>query len=646
MIKEDEYASRPFTVIARKELGPEILRPEQVLLSLPESVLAKPLDIGSLCFSKRAQRSTTWNKSSEVQVLPVVLNSLVKHRREFLARYLDKVAVSGLRDTSVEGEIRAIIQVFEWVDDNGHSDFLASVEAAEKAYISYTDHLYHQIQNEVYNPTTASRYQKALLQIVIGLMFPNAVNRIKGKTYDIRSQKAKVRAPSAKKVDEYLAYLVPFVRGLRWSLMNDDFPMLIKGEEWHIYLYPTNDRSFYNSAIHSDESPFYGIYDLPNGRILSREEYENYKLSESNRTLGGVRQTYKLSLERFEKFNSDRKRSYYRATLAQRVIEGYARILQCLTGMNTGPLVNLLHKDAISVAKGDVKKDVITIKHRAKGRVEPYPIGGNRGLKILKEYLEFRDWYLDGVKCEFLFFNGSQTSKFATPLHPTFQGMFFKQLKGKLFPEHVENLTPSQARKHKNIVLKRLGATNKEASSHLNHSEKTNDLHYSAPSIDESGQELAQFWTAVKQSAEQVRLIASDADVKDQSITVGHCDDMGNPQAFNNDTPITPNCRTQFGCLYCEHYACHADVEDVRKLLCLKYVIEAIREQSEDFEAADTLFKGLCLRAEALLDRMSDLYPEMADTIKDIRREVFDLGILTPFWESRLSRYEEMGVLL
>lgn len=660
MIKEAVYSARPFIVMTRKELGSEILRPEQVLLSLPDSNRAKPVDVGCLCFSKRAQRKSGWNTNREVQALPVVLESFIEHRREFVARYLDKVAVSGLRDETVNSDIRDIGHAFEWMDANGHTGFLANGEAAEQAYVDFTDYLYHQIQNGKLGVNTAAKRQTRLMQQVIGLMFPDSEYRIKGKTYHIKEQNNFVRAPSKDDVREYLDYFVPFVRGLRTALMNYDFPLKIKGGKCDIYLFSSTNSPAYSPSIHGGDLSVFGIFDLANARLLSMEEYLDLKVTQSKtrnpdkksteqKLRNAYRSEYRKSLKKFNESNADKKNSFYRIFWAQKVIRGYAQLLQFLTGMNATPLVNLLYEDAVAVSKGNVKKDLVAIKYRARGRVEPYPLGGTKGLKILREYLEFRDWLLDGEQYELLFFtnldrNGVVNSP--VPLRGDFQSRLYKQLKGKLFPEHVKNISLSAARKYKNIALEHIGATEEVAADHLNHSLETNRRHYSAPSIDDSKRELAEFWGAVKRSAEQVKLIATDAAVSDQEITVGHCDDFGNPKILNQSAPIAPNCRTQFGCLYCEHYVCHADAEDVRKLMCLKYVIEAVREQADEFQAADDLFQGLCLRVEALLERMIKLYPEMDETIDAVRKEVFDLGILTPFWESRLSRYEEMGVLL
>ncbi|SDO01320.1 hypothetical protein SAMN04487957_10348 [Halomonas shengliensis] len=655
MINDGVYKSRPYVVLTRKELGAEILRPENILLSLPESQRKKPHDIGSLCFSQRAVRRSGWNTNREIQALPVIMSSLMVDRREFVARYLDTVAVSGLRDESINTKLVEIVKIFDWLDSNRYSNFLSSEERAEKAYIAYTDYLYHEIQNGRLAVNTAAKRQGMLIHGIIGLMFSDVEYQIKAKTYRIREKKNITQAPSRHDFNEYLSYLVPFIRGLRKALMNDDFPLTINEGKCKMYIFTGNTGYSYSPEIHGEELSSIGIFDLKNGRLLTMNEYVESKVDLRSTTISekkrrsSLKNEYNRSLKIFQKSNVDKSRAYYRVFWAQKVIRGYAILLQFLTGMNNTPLVNLKYEDALAVGKGSVKKELISIKHRAKGRVEPYPLGGRRGLKILREYLEFRDWLLDGEEYDLLFFSNAETSgkrDMPVPLRSDFQTRFFKQLKGKLFPSYVKNISPMLARKYKSIALEFIGATEEEAADLLNHSLETNRRSYGAPSVDDSSRELSQFWGAVKSSAEKVKLIGSDDGISGVDIAVGHCNDLGNAEEISEGSLIEPNCRTQYGCLYCEHYVCHADDEDIRKLLCLKYVIEEVRGQAVEFEAADQLFQDLCLRVEALLKRMTELYPKMIDSIDVIREEVFELGVLTPFWESRLNRYEEMGVIL
>ena len=133
----------------------------------------------------------------------------------------------------------------------------------------------------------------------------------------------------------------------------------------------------------------------------------------------------------------------------------------------------------------------------------------------------------------------------------------------------------------------------------------------------------------------------------DKSITVGHCDSIGNPVVaeVNNNVPVQVNCKSQYGCLYCEHYSCHADEEDVHKLLSLAYVVDEVRTYGTDIAHVESLFKELAIRVEYIIGEIKKKSDAHVELVNIIKKKVFDLGELTPFWEKRLQQYEKMGII-
>ncbi|MFO8212288.1 hypothetical protein R2K36_33040, partial [Pseudomonas aeruginosa] len=99
------------------------------------------------------------------------------------------------------------------------------------------------------------------------------------------------------------------------------------------------------------------------------------------------------------------------------------------------------------------------------------------------------------------------------------------------------------------------------------------------------------------------------------------------------------------GCLYCEHYLLHSDEEDFHKLLSLQYVINAVRRVAPDAAHAEALYKDLSLRVEFILGALGERSDSVKQTVETVKTRVFEYGELTPFWESRLSHYEKMGVV-
>jgi hypothetical protein len=130
------------------------------------------------------------------------------------------------------------------------------------------------------------------------------------------------------------------------------------------------------------------------------------------------------------------------------------------------------------------------------------------------------------------------------------------------------------------------------------------------------------------------------------ATAAGHCDGFNQPAAIAGaEALVKPNCRTQYGCLYCEHYVCHSDEEDLHKLLSLQYVVNAVRTVAPDFAHAETLFKELSIRIEFIIDALSERSGSVKQTAEKVKAKVFEYGELTAFWEARLSRYEKIGVV-
>lgn len=129
------------------------------------------------------------------------------------------------------------------------------------------------------------------------------------------------------------------------------------------------------------------------------------------------------------------------------------------------------------------------------------------------------------------------------------------------------------------------------------------------------------------------------------AIATGHCDEFNNPVPCLEDADIRPSCSTQFGCLFCSKYICHSDSEDIHKLLSLQFVVQSIRRSNPNADHSEHLFRKLSMRLQCILNEISERSEFVADIVREMRRQVEEYGVLTPFWESRLERYERLGVV-
>ncbi|WP_374962535.1 hypothetical protein [Spongiibacter tropicus] len=641
------WVDRATQIISVIDIPIEHLCPENLMIQLDREVKAKPYDIGALCFSDRADTNYAWNVGSDIKCRPVDLSSFKKNRRKLILDVLDSLFLMR-SDHTRWSTLRYLQFVIDWCDKEGYVEFVDRINVCEKAYIEFTDSLYHKLATESENSESLARKQRAFW-FLLEHVFPEEIDRIKALAPSIQSTRKSIQTPERKNVALYLGAFFPFVRNLRNALMHNDFPFNINCGDYDVTILPNNNYGVVSPYVSFSETSMLS-FDFETGAYRTIDEYREHtkglERKIKNRKLCNPKD-HLSTLETLFESNRDKKNNYYRMSWAQKVIRGYAVIIQMLTGSNPTQLVSWEFNNALDVVSDSVNKELIQVKMRANGNVVTYPIGGKKGLRLLKEYLGFRDWYLDGRSCKYLFFTDlgkmDSCARVPNPLRSDFQSRLFKQLSGKVLDPEVTNITPTAARKFKSVILQGMGFSRSEVAKALNHTEGTNYNHYSAPSTDDMKSEYASFWNAVRQSVQEISIVESG---REESIVAGHCDGVGSPEPMDKIASIQPNCKTQYGCLYCKHYVCHADKEDIHKLLCLKYVIEAVRHFAVEFERADELFKGLCVRVEMILERISKEYPSADKCIDETRRKVYELGELTPFWEARLQRYEEMGVVL
>lgn len=646
-----KYVERNVQVITVSEFHFEYLHPENLMIQFDHSVKAKPYDIGCLCFSEREKVLPGWDSSKEVKSRKVNLKSLMENRRKLIVCILDDLYVSGQRDHSNLSKLKYLQYFIDWCDDNGFSDFIENEELSIKAYVSYTNHLYDRVVGSSTLNAESARQQQSGVHYFFKVFYPERAVYLKSKANIIQFHRESKPAPEEEEFSRYISAIIPIARSLRYSLMNHDFPLFIKCNNYDVTLIPCN-RGGVQSPFHDIK---HSMFNVEERRFYTEDEYLEVmvrKHKEEGRctSIPSWKRDYRKTIDYISFSSENKKKCYYRKIWSQKVIRLYAKIIQIITGMNSSDLISLEYSNALDIVSDGVSKDLVTIKFRASGREVRYSLH-KKGVRFLKEYIEFLNWYLDGREIERLFFTDIDSSGRACepmPLRSDFDSRLFKQISGKLIDKRIKNITPTMARKFKSVILKHLGFSQKDTAVVLNHSEEVNWKYYSKPSKKVMMTELSSFWVAVKESAKNIKIFdTSNAIIPvGRSITVGHCESFGNPESKNNNYIIAPKCNKQFGCLFCKHYIIHANEEDIHKLLSLSYVVGCVREFASDINEADNFFRNITVNVEYIIREIGERYPSLEMTIDNVRERVYKLGILTPFWEERLSRYEEMGVVI
>jgi len=619
-------SARPTQIFSVSQLGEvgEILFPERVRVAIG-AARKRPLDIGAFAYSVRSNNDGDNGHA-------VDLSSLMPRRKELVRKIIDFIYISAHSSRTTLYNYRQYKKAIDWCDAENRSDTFCNLEKARESYWMYTEHIRGRVLvDKTLGPMGASALQSGLREL-IRIQFPNDWEYIVSGVQALNFPRSIPEPPRDTDVRQYLDLCLRVA--LQYSdfvLSGKSFPFRFELEAHVVHLFADTrlsigpfSRAFVPRA-----------YNVKEGRLSTVEEYLSLS---PTATYGGVLSTLTQAQSYQDQCNRDLRCSS-RMRLASSAMYAFASLFCLATASNISDFVQFTHKDAESLIESVFKKEFKAIKGRANGQETLYTLGRKSGLILLQKYLRLREWILNGAECHYLFFP-VLTSEFK-PLHVDFMSKFFRRMRGRYVPLDAKGIASGAARKYKNLVLHEFGIAHDAIASSLNNSRATNFKSYSSISVDKQAQEFSSFWAAVRAA----KVILEDNGVASLATPSGHCADFQKPQSLIIGTAIAPNCESQFGCLFCEHYLCHADEEDVHKLLSLQYVTEAVRRFAPDFPHGERLFQSLSVRLRVVISAIEAKSDRLSILVSDIRNKVYTLGVLTPFWEKRLSRYEKLGLV-
>jgi len=642
MNSEQRFEHRPNThIIALSEVTEEFAEPERLRLRLSAKG-RKPRDIGSWAYCIRGN-----NKSiHDDRGTPVVLDSFVESRRELIVRFLGSLA--GQRETTVLSRFKYTDSFVEWLNLNGYKEVFASEAAAQQAYRDYTAHLNELIAQQKWKSVSAAQAQSHGANL-ISLLYPENSHHIRAGAVSIRADRESAAVDSAH-VELYRDVCLAVAQQCsNFILSNKPYPWVVTIRDYEVIVFPSHS----GAVGPFNESPL--SYNAAERRISTLEEYWA-GCDERGREKRGKAETahnLKCVREKLQAAN-DNDRHWHRLSMASLAAKAYACLFLMATGATAIEFSQFSYADALEVEKSPIKKEFSAVKFRAGGKVNGYNIGRVNGLALLKEYLKLREWILNGVTHDRLFFSmpiptrwNNVESTFGEIDISNMFSKFQKLISGTFLDPRVPGLSPRLMRRFKSAGLHTAGQSPSAVAESLGHTEAVNQQSYAQASPEQMEREFGQFWQAVRHAARVVRERSEGATGAEIATGAGHCDGFNQPIPVRDfkTAVIEPNCRTQYGCLYCEHYICHSDEQDLHKLLSLQYVINVVRKLAPDAAHAEALYKELSIRIEFILDALAERSDAVKQLVEAARAKVFEYGELTAFWEARLSRYEQMGVV-
>lgn len=625
----------------------EIIRYELLRLNIKNKTNSKPIDIGAIAYSKRA--ATKDISPKDLSPRGVVLSSLRKERLFFIQKLAELIA-SKERETTQLQNLK-LTSIFDWLDENGYSNFLHSPTELNKAYFAYTNHLFERLLSHDDNiEISYAKYKQREFELIISLSFPDNVYEIYSGVQKIHTQfrnsdindKSLIEGELNKHWEVNFA-LFKQMKNFAMSDKPMPFKLLLPGFE--SYWFPSNS----DAAVHSpfiENTKLSRYYNYKTGKffdydLLNVKFKEEYK--KQNRKFYHFGKDYNNSKNGFQAINENKK-SYWRRQNGLLAMKAFMQLFRIMTCANQQTIMDLSVSD--NIQKDFAQSEFKNIKFRAGNREVSYRLHRN-GYKLYLAYLELRKWLLNGKKCTYLFFTFGEQHKSCKPLKLTafVSRSYYRVLarKGYMHPP-VVMLKDNELRNAKSVYFKVLGYSPKETAGILNHSETTSEKSYSSISNDEQVKEYKKYWGSLKSINIAVN---KDTQLSNDSTTAGHCTNkVQKPKSIMPSPPIEPDCKMPQGCLFCKYYVVHAKSDDLKKLFSLLFILESVFMKTPDWEHANSLFLLMVLRIKEVLKQISSFSIEYKNLVKKAKYEVYECNELTSFWDNRLQQYIDAGVII
>ncbi len=637
-----KLVQRTVTVLDLGDITTTILIPDSVVFRHKHEKTGHThyLDVTSFCYTKRSAQSGIIGNLVDP-------TSLVLSRLSTARDIIDFIRGQAYERAKTH---KAIFSSFlQWVDSNySEIDFLDR-NNWRSVYVTYTAHLIQRLNLPPRAPerlaaTVATNYQKGACKF-ISIATGEDERVIKLWATKLRKSMPGIAGPgtpSATEQDISFAAHIQYVDEVhRVIFKKENFPLVLTSqsdEDYFLY----DDIGFRKQKnvklMYGELTKFPA---LPTMEALITGSPELSRLSQNSKNDAYAILRAKVLISNSEYRNPYRARNLVITALTAGLLSFIAA-----TGGNLSPVADLRPTDfkPIPTSKG---RRFLGIKSRAGGkRVEPE--FGAKYSSTYNKILDLRQWLLGKTESALLFPFPRRSGEYGQILYSHIQS--YKHLLHVFLP-NVVWVTPAQFRKNVSYqYLKISDGDTLLTAQKLGNTVSTVQTHYGRPALEDVAKEFTFFFDAIQkaaiargrnQSTIPVTIIQPDA--TSIEIPGGSCMSAeGLPsiaKGFNSLSPV-PSCREPEYCVFCKHYAIHADETDIKRLLSIKFII-SVTQQYHDPEQWTERLSPLQYRIDEILEAISMKLVD-ANLIDRIQAEV-ECGELDPFWAVHLDALVHIG---
>ncbi|APR69194.1 hypothetical protein [Acinetobacter haemolyticus] len=629
------------------DIHKQITEHERLILVLKDKTASfsfRTLDIGTFFFAKRAC-------SSDISDNELVA-SFDEKRRYFLKYFTDYLLQMDGSDLS-KGLFYSIIKMFlDWIDQQKKIFDLSDKDSMIDAYRRYSKSLVDRTlladtDEENLAAHTAKQYQRNVAKLIAYVFDCHEID-IVSQAMQVQSQRYDVPVfPIAKKDHQktYATLLNVFLEIYRIVMQGTDFPAHFQSvDQEDFYFYSGFHHQTEKQHIQFDMQNYLAKY--PIIPALSKM-LADFELEEDSEHRKRVRENRNQAIRKLEERNKD-KRHLERERLASYGLAIGMLLFIAQTGANldTAQQLQLVSMKVLPSTQG---RRFSGTKSRAR-RKTVRPEFGVKFEPIFRKILELRAWYIQDEQCDLVFPMRDNIRKLSSIGNNKLQSL--KKFLQRIFPK-MAWITPREWRKHVSSQYVELsdGDLLLEVEK-MGHSLDTAKKNYSRTSFKDAAQQISQFFNELREVAvaqtrtvDRIPVQTLDEPVDVQTLPVGACMTTNlQPEkatGFAAQAP-SPNCQQFEHCLFCQHYAVHADEEDVRKLLSLKSLLGYVKQKATDLIKWESQFGVVLHRIDEVLTELLNTYETLRDRILSIQEEV-ESGDLDAYWLNHFELLIDLG---
>ncbi|MGE8062467.1 hypothetical protein [Pseudomonas sp. NPDC089547] len=587
-------------------------------------------DVGSLCYTERFHAP---RKKSR----PVTKQSLRTERIDRLQNWALEIAsehyISATGATCYTNTVN-FVKFADWCDLSSQSDFLLSPEHYHRALVIYSIEI--QNSNRMGNKSdfTSQRDLAAAIKAA-PLLFP-------GADYDFRKDLAIVSSPAKKNTptppppeEEVAAYLSTcsyIFHGLTdFLLEGKSFPSRLElgsDQPWLMlaeYPFATDRILAINKKIANNV-----FWDYSTGELRSLEACRALSLCNDSQLKGALRAHRELMTAA----NID-LRHPMRLRLAKFAHDAFLALFVANAGSNDQPTEDIPWDEKYE-SKPSTKSGYKVIKFRGLNREVTFDIQPTFE-KELKKYKELRNYICKDTNHPYLFVGMMvKNEKEIMKLRPNELANFNTRLKS-YYDKNFKGYSFRALRSYKANFYNTRGIPANITARALSNSESTLHKHYTTPNETNAIGEVVELLNRLMQLLD---------DYAHDDSPSGGCDAPGLPQqAIIPPDGYEPDCKKLEGCLFCEHFRLHANEQDIRKLLSMRFVINERIHKCQNAEQFKMVHQPAIDHIDLLLEALKEARPEVKSTIQVIATDITQHYQLTDYWERQLSRLHNLGLV-